>query len=402
MACHFSRRRVRLRAHEGGEYRRTAARAAEVRIARLALIRRVSPWHDTAMKRRSFLQQAGGGLLAAAASGQAPTNDGRIKIGQIGVKHAHAHGKMEAIRKLAPHYEVVGVVEADPSARAAAKSAKAFEGLPFLTEEQLFNVEGLKTVAVETEVADLVPTARRCVDAGFYVHLDKPAGPSLPAFRALLEAAQAKQVVVQMGYMLRYNPAFQFCFRAVREGWLGTLFELHAVMSKTSGAAARKEMARFSGGAMFELGCHIIDAAVHVLGKPETVTPFLQKTREDGLADNTLAVLQYPRATATIRSALMEVNGFQRRQFVVCGDQGTLDIRPLEPPELHLRLAKPQGPFFTGNHEVDLPAVTGRYDGEFIDLARIIRKEKEPDFSAEHDLHTHETILKASGMPTEA
>ena len=41
----------------------------------------------------------------------------------------------------------------------------------------------------------------------------------------------------------------------------------------------------------------------------------------------------------------------------------------------------------------------GRFDGEFIDLAAIIRGEKETDNPAEHDLIVHETILRASGVP---
>ena len=35
----------------------------------------------------------------------------RIRIGQIGTKHAHASGKMATMRKFSDDYEVVGVVE---------------------------------------------------------------------------------------------------------------------------------------------------------------------------------------------------------------------------------------------------------------------------------------------------
>jgi predicted dehydrogenase len=152
---------------------------------------------------------------------------------------------------------------------------------------------------------------------------------------------------------------------------------------------------------MFELGCHIIDSAVYVLGKPTKVTAHLRKTKaeQDNLADNCLAVLEYPKATATIRSALVEYDGFKRRQFVVCGDQGTVDIRPMEPPKMLLALSKARDGFKKGYQEVALTRSVGRYDGEFIDLAKIIRGEKQPDFSAAHDLAVHETILRASGMP---
>jgi len=51
--------------------------------------------------------------------------------------------------------------------------------------------------------------------------------------------------------------------------------------------AERRRLAEFPGGMMFELGCHLIDLVVGVLGKPEAVTPFLQHAGAvaDGLAD---------------------------------------------------------------------------------------------------------------------
>ena len=35
-----------------------------------------------------------------------------------------------------------------------------------------------------TQVKDLLPRARQCIDAGLHVHLDKPAGEDLPAIKA--------------------------------------------------------------------------------------------------------------------------------------------------------------------------------------------------------------------------
>ncbi|NLS96214.1 MAG: Gfo/Idh/MocA family oxidoreductase [Planctomycetaceae bacterium] len=186
-------------------------------------------------ERRSFLKAAAtaaGSFLAAPAvirASGAPRR--RVKIGQIGTGHAHASGKMDALRKLTDDYEVVGVVESDEELRRKNGDQGVYRGLAWMTEEQLLNTPGLQAVAVETRVPDLIATAQRCVDAGMHLHLDKPAGTSLAAFRRLLDAATAKRLTIQMGYMLRNNPAFQLAFRAAREGWLGTVFETHGVMS---------------------------------------------------------------------------------------------------------------------------------------------------------------------------
>jgi len=364
------------------------------------------------ISRREFLSRsseiAGAGVLGLAASpvllksniARAANPDKRIKIGQVGTSHPHARGKMEALRKLGREYEVVGIVEPDWKNRTAAKNRDAYKDLKWMTEEQLFNTKGLQAVAVETEMCDLVSTAMRCVNAGMHIHLDKPPGESLSAFKELLDEATRRGLNVQLGYMFRNNPAFQFCFKAVREGWLGDVFEVHGVISKTISARSRKKLSQYAGGTMYNLGCHLIDALITVLGKPEKVTAYVRRTRpqQDNLADNQLAVFEYAEATATIRSAVMEVEGGKRRQFVVCGDQGTVDIRPLETPRLQLALSGARGEYKKGYQEVKLAAMPGRYDDQLIEFARIIRGEIKSDYTPAHDLAVHEAVLRASGL----
>lgn len=356
--------------------------------------------------RRRFVRQgtllAAGAATAATVAGDQPTAAGpskqRIKIGQIGIGHNHASAKMAAVRKLADHYEVVGVVEPDPEWRKKRGNDPAYRDLTWMTEEQLLNTKDLAAVAVETDVCDLVPTAARCVAAGMHLHLDKPGSESLAPFKQLLDEAGRRQLTVQLGYMYRNNPAVQFCFRAVREGWLGQVFEIHAVMSKDQPLAYRQWLSQFRGGTMYIFGCHLIDLVIAMLGKPDRITPYQRQTQpEVELFDNGLAVFEYPRTTVTIRTASLEVNGYERRQLVVCGDQGTIDIRPLEPPKLRLALAKPRDPFQQGYQDVDLPPMPGRYDDQLIELAQIIRGEIENPYPLAHELAVQEALLAACG-----
>ncbi len=358
------------------------------------------------MNRRKFLQNTGQftcmGFIAASLTNNSKTwadhSSEKIKVGQIGTAHAHAAGKMATLRKLSEYYEVVGIAEPNPDRRRKLKNHSAYRGLKWLSEEQLLNTAGLQAVAVETEIPELVPTGMRCVSAGVHIHLDKPAGLSLVEFKKLLDEATRRRLTVQMGYMFRYNPAFKFCFRAMQEGWLGDVFEVDGVISKTIGAQQRKELAVFPGS-MFELGCHLIDAMVKVLGKPDKVTGFSRRTRprQDNLADNQLAVFEYADSTATIRSALIEVAGQQRRQFVVCGNKGTVDLRPLEPPKLLFAPDRQLDKYKKGYQEVNLPPMPGRYDEQLIEMARIINGQKESEYPPEHDLAVQEAVLKAGG-----
>jgi predicted dehydrogenase len=357
------------------------------------------------LPRRDFVRLstlAGLAAVAPARSQEAGAKPPKIRIGQIGTGHAHAAGKMETIRK-SEDFELVGVVEDDPELRARAEKNKVYAGVPWMTSDQLLETRGLQAVAVETQVADLLRTASLCVGLGKHIHLDKPAGESLPQFKKLLDESVKQQRIIQMGYMFRYNPAFQLCFRLLQEGALGEVFSIDTAMSKRAGAGERKPLLRYRGGSMFELGGHVIDAAVTVLGRPAKVTPYMRNASkpetDDGLSDNDLAVLEYPRATVTVRSALVEVEGTARRNFIVCGSKGTLDIHPLEPPAGRLALDAPHGEYKKGYQDVTFPKSRGRYDSDFADLAKAIRGEKPFAFNPEHDLAVQETLLLACGLP---
>lgn len=335
----------------------------------------------------------GGEKFAAAEPVRSP-----IKIGQIGTKHAHA-SKLSVYRNN-PDYEVVGIVEADPQRRASAAQQPPYEGLPWMSQAELLAIPGLQAVLVETDVPNLLDAAEASIAAGKHIHLDKPAGASWPQFQRILKEAERQQLLIQMGYMYRYNPGVILLREFLEHGWLGDVFEVHAVMSKVVGSGERKQLARYSGGMMFELGCHLIDLVVGILGKPTSIHPFLQHVgpAEDDLNDSTLAVFQYPRATATIRTSGVEVAGGERRHLTVCGTLGTFHMQPLDNPQVRVAFDRPRGMYAKGYQDVKLPRYS-RYVDDAADMARIIRGEAVNRFPYSHDAAVQESLLRACEMP---
>ena len=355
--------------------------------------------------RRRFLTQTSASALAIAQVNAVDESaKKRIRIGQIGTKHSHASGKIATLRDLSDLYQVVAIAENDPKQREAVHAKGAYKDLSWLSEDALLSDSSIEAIAVETDITELVPTAMRCLQAGKHIHLDKPAGESMPACRAMHAEATKRGLTIQMGYMLRYNPAFEFLFKAFKDGWLGEITEVRGCMGKLASPGLRDELARYAGGGMFELTCHLIDAVVTLLGKPESVTAIGHQSQpeRDAFFDNQLAVLNYAKSIATIGSNHIDRFGNARRQFEVIGTEGAIEIRPLELPKLRLALSKPQGTYNKGYQDVKLPKSRGRYHGEFIDLAKVIGNEKPLAWNAKHDIETHETILRACSLPVES
>ncbi|MDB6072439.1 MAG: hypothetical protein JWO89_79 [Verrucomicrobiaceae bacterium] len=340
------------------------------------------------MNRRTFLSTA----IASSAVSLAGAAESKVRVGQIGTQHAHAAGKMEGLRKLSGLYEVVGIANADE------KAGKDYEGLPRLSEEQLLASPGLQAVTIETEVGHSCATALRAIRAGKHVHLDKPGALDHGEFVAMRNEAEKRQLTVQMGYMLRYNPAFQLLFKAKREGWLGEIREIDAMIGKLADARVLKQIGSLPGGGMFELGCHVIDAAMTLLGKPNEVHAFSTPSNDDGVKDNQLAVLVYGRATVTIRCNHADPFGGPRRRFTVAGSKGAMEIIPLESGQATLFLDAAHGEWKKGQQQVKLDVPKGRYDNDLTDFAKVVRGEKTFDWSAAHDIAVHETVMRAAGQ----
>ncbi len=330
-----------------------------------------------------------------------------IKIGQLGICHEHASGIMGSLRTRPDLFEIVGVVDdrASDAAKFGGSDLRPYEGLPFMTEEELFRVPGLLAVAVEVPNLALVPAALRCLDRNLAIHMDKPGGDDLSLYARLRNGCEERGVPFQIGYMFRNNPAMQWIRRAVPQGWLGEIFEIQAGMSHNYGGAEYQEyLGRFPGGILFNLGCHLIDFVVSVMGRPSGVTPYLKSAPGDAdrIKNHGLAVLEYPHAFVTLRACSREINGLERRTLKICGTKGSAELCPLEcfdgrALKMNLVLSEGNEEFAAGSHVIDFGVRRDRYVEQLEEFARMIRREMANPYDARHDILVEEVLLAASG-----
>lgn len=331
----------------------------------------------------------------------------KIQIGQIGICHEHASGKMNTLRLHPEIFEIVGVVDdrTSTAAKFAGENLKPYEGLNWMTEEELLNTPGLQAVTVETPNTDLVPTALRCMERNLAMHMDKPGGEDLALFGKLRKGCEERKLPFQIGYMFRKNPAFLFCLKVVRQKWLGDIFEVQANMSHSYGGEAYQHyLGKFQGGIMFNLGCHLIDFIVSLLGQPEKITPYLKSTSgfSESIKNNGLAILEYPHATATVQACSLEVGGLNHRRLKICGTKGTIELCPLErfdgqSLQMRLILLEDNEDYVAGTHVVDFGIQRDRYEDQLIALAQMVNGEMENPYSYAHDYLVQKVVLAASG-----
>lgn len=325
----------------------------------------------------------------------------KIRIGQIGIGHNHGAEKMCTVRRYPELFEVVGYAE--ENARWIEKRGEhpAYQGLPCLSVDEI--IERSDAVLIESDVWDLTKYAKMCVDAGKHIHMDKPASGTLTDYKYVLDTTKAKNLVVQLGYMYRYNPAVIKTLELIKNGELGEIYSLNAEMSSFHSPEYRRWLKNFNGGIMYILGSHLVDLIVYIMGEPDRISSFLKRSERDGIdvCDNNLAVLEYKNALARIFVSSVEVNGWGRRQLMVGGSKGTVNICPLENPtvmtysdinmigEEHYHDIKKTIPI-----EADLGK---RYDGMINDLYAYICGIKKNPFTYEHEYTVQKVLSEIVG-----
>lgn len=126
-----------------------------------------------------------------------------LKIGVIGTGHLGRHHARVASELTV--CELVGIHDSDPS-RAAAVAAefrtKAFPDLAGL-------IDGVDAAVVAVPTSAHHAVARRCLDRGVHVLIEKPIASTLEEARDLVSVARERGLLIQVGHSERFNPAIR-------------------------------------------------------------------------------------------------------------------------------------------------------------------------------------------------
>tara|TARA_B100001123_G_scaffold194469_1_gene221657 strand:+ start:163 stop:1158 length:996 start_codon:yes stop_codon:yes gene_type:complete len=327
----------------------------------------------------------------------------KVKLAQYGISHDHATGKARVMQE-SDQVDFCGVFEPSTEVREALGANPAYEGVHWFSKEDgILDDETIVGIAAQGRVSENLAIARRALEHGKHVWLDKPAGDDLDEFRGVLDIAREKSLLVQLGYMFRYNAGFQFVFDWAESGKLGDIFSVRARISTRPSDEATWQRwdshGEREGGIMFLLACHLTDAVVTLLGRPDRVTSFSRNEDDEfpWYRDNTAAILEYGGAMATIESTSLEVSAGASRRLEVYGTRGTAILEPLEPPALRLCLDEDRDGYAEGWQTVPVES-RPRYVESLRAFVADIRGEKTPDRSLDHEFTVQETVLRAAGL----
>lgn len=338
----------------------------------------------------------------------------KIKIAQIGAGHDHAADAFKSLTTMPDIFDVVGlaVVEGDEETYNERKDY-AYKDIPLMTVEEILNIPDLDAVFIETEDRRLTEFAQMAAEKGLHIQMDKPGSASDEDFDKLIDTVKKNGTVFHTGYMYRYNPAVLKVKEDIKNGKLGEIYSVEAHMDCFHQPSKRQWLGNYPGGMMYYLGCHLVDLIFDIMGTPEEIIPLNASIGANGVTaeDFGMAVFKYKNGSSFAKTSALEVTGFYRRQLVICGTKGTVEIKPFEwlankeniisPQTTKVRYAynteeKEYGWHEKGNeYETE---IHGRYEAMFKAFAAMVRGEIKNAHDYEYERKLHKILLNACGV----
>lgn len=333
----------------------------------------------------------------------------KVRIAQIGTStNSHGEDIFRTLLDLPDCYEVVGYALPENEREEFPNRMSYFEGLREMTVEEILNDPTIEAVTVENEEPYLTKYALMAAKHGKHVHMEKPGGMELVDFEQLIATMKQTGKVFHTGYMYRYNPEVQKLLQQVKDGELGEIVSVEAQMDCNHPKRMRDWLGKFPGGMMFFLGCHLVDLVMLFQGVPSKVIPLNCSTGLQGVTadDFGMAVMKYPRGVSFVKTTDTEVGGFGRRQLVVAGSNGTVELKPLEVlawcdevqyrqyTERHESIGEVS---WVGDWKHSRSDYFGRYNAMMRAFAAYVTGEEENPYTPDYELAVYTTVLKCCG-----
>ncbi|HEY0287300.1 MAG TPA: Gfo/Idh/MocA family oxidoreductase [Pseudomonas sp.] len=267
---------------------------------------------------------------------------GLIGTGFMGRAHAMAFHNARSTFSLPAQLKLVALADADAARAEQCAQSWGFDR-SHARWERLINDSDVHLVAITTPNHLHFPMAMAALEAGKAVYCEKPLAVSLEQANQMQCAAKAAGVVTRVGYNYQHNPMIGLARQMIESGELGQIISFQGefsedFMSDPLSPWAWRCDAAHAGGALADLGSHLLAMARYLLGDVESVcadshtvhrrrpaSAGSQQLREITVDDQTHALLRFANGARGTFSSSWLKHGYKNHLSIeISGTKGTL------------------------------------------------------------------------------
>lgn len=321
---------------------------------------------------------------------------GPVRLGVVGYgtggRHFHA-----PFVQAAEGIELAGFVTRSEERRALL--AHEWPGVPTFTSLTAMLAAGVDAVTITTPPATRRELVLEAVAAGVHVIADKPFAPTATGGAELAAAADDAGVLLSVFHNRRWDADVRTLAGVLASGKLGELWRVHSRFDLDDPATLEAGPA---GGMLRDLGSHVVDQMLWLLGPVRAVTAHLDHVDlPEGRTDAGFVVeLRHLSGVLSVVES-SKVNRLAAREFRAYGSSGSfrwsgVDVqaqsifsgrRPVDDPETW-GYDTHRGIVATAQGERGVPSEQGRYHDFYTQFAAAVRGEGQQPVPASEGVAT--------------
>ncbi|KAJ5833602.1 hypothetical protein N7474_001913 [Penicillium riverlandense] len=230
-----------------------------------------------------------------------------------------------------PEFKLHAVVQRTPKPDDDAE--KDHPGIKsYRTTEDLVKDPAVDVVVITTAPDSHFALGQLALNAGKHVVCEKPFTPTSKEADELVALANKQNKLLAVFQNRRWDADFVTLSKLVKNGSLGrisefeTHFDRHRPEEPPADASKWKNKVMPGGGAIYDLGTHLLDQAVHLLGLPKRITAFIGTARgvnTSGFEDSFTVLLHYATGTMVTAKATVVSPEEEQLRFWVRGEKGS-------------------------------------------------------------------------------
>ncbi|ERF68373.1 hypothetical protein EPUS_06789 [Endocarpon pusillum Z07020] len=209
--------------------------------------------------------------------------------------------------------------------------------------DDLCQDEMVDVVIVTTAPDQHFPLAKQALEAGKHVVVEKPFTPTSKEAYELTDLANKQKRLLTVYQNRRWDADFLTLSKYINNGSLGRVVDFETHFDRYRPQAPNSDSWKYKvqpgGGAIYDLGIHLIDQVVYLFGTPKRITAFIGTQREPnptGFEDSCTIHMHYDGKMATARASVVSPEVNQLRYWVR-GDKGSFKKFHLDCQEEQLK-----------------------------------------------------------------
>ncbi len=220
--------------------------------------------------------------------------------------------------------------------------------------------------------------------AGKHIYCEKPMAMNAAQAQSMAQAVDAAGVKAQMTFNFRFFPAITRAKQLMRDGFVGKVFSFRGRYHRSSYISADKPLSwrlqreMTGGGALFDLGSHILDLLVYLLGdfasvygtletfiKERPIAPGSQEKAPVDVDDIALLHTRLPDGSlGTVEISRMGTGATNDLIVEIFGDKGAIRFDLNEPAWLYVYDTRDDDKPTGGQRGFRKIEAVQRYDGQ--------------------------------------